>query len=137
VINFFLERKDKLIRFFIVGISLTLLNLLLIYVFVEIFLFNTKLLENIANIIVIEIGVIFSFFLNKNWTWNISSNSDVFNQLLKFHTVVASTAILRILLFALLQSINVTYIVNTILGIILASFFNFILYDLKVFNEKI
>ncbi len=137
MINFFLERKDKLIRFFIVGISLTLLNLLLIYVFVEIFLFNTKLLENIANIIVIEIGVIFSFFLNKNWTWNISSNSDVFNQLLKFHTVVASTAILRILLFALLQSINVTYIVNTILGIILASFFNFILYDLKVFNEKI
>ncbi len=140
VINFFLERKDKLLKFFIVGVSLATLNIFLIFIFVDVLLFNTKFLENIANIIVIEIGIICSFFINKNWTWKNTSNKSENNftkQILKFHTVVAFTAILRIVLFAFLQSINLNYILNTLLCIIVASFFNFVLYDLKVFNEKI
>jgi len=140
LLNFFINRKDKLLKFFVVGCLLATFNLLLIYFFVDILLFNTKLLENIANIITIEIGIIFSFFFNKNWTWKDTSKNikdNIMLQLLKFHTVVAFTAILRILFFVLFQSISISYILNTLLCILIVSIFNFILYDLKVFNEKI
>ena len=99
MINFFLKRKQKLMKFFIIGVSLAILNLMLIYFFIEILLFNTKVLENIANIIVIEIGIILSFILNRNWTWKNKSNflqSNISTQLLKFHTVVAFTALIRV-----------------------------------------
>ena len=139
MINFFLKRKQKLMKFFIIGVSLAILNLMLIYFFIEILLFNTKVLENIANIIVIEIGIILSFILNRNWTWKNKSNflqSNISTQLLKFHTVVAFTALIRVGLFIFLQWLEFNYLINTLLCIIFASMFNFILYDLKVFNEK-
>ena len=139
MINFFIDRKEKFIKFFIIGLLLTILNLFLIYFFIEVLLFNTKFLENIANVITIEIGIILSFILNRNWTWkNVSSNSqkNIFLQLIKFHTVVGFTVILRIILFAFFQSLYLDYLINILLCIIVASIFNFILYDLKVFNEK-
>ena len=139
MLKFFIDRKNKLLKFFIIGVSLTILNLLLIYFFIEVLLFNTRLLENIANAITIEIGIILSFILNRNWTWrNVSYNSqkNIFVQLLKFHTVVGFTAILRIILFAFFQLFYLNYLLNTLLCIIIASVFNFILYDLKIFNEK-
>ena len=139
MINFFIDRKEKFIKFFIIGLLLAILNLFLIYFFIEVLLFNTKFLENIANVITIEIGIILSFILNRNWTWkNISSNSqkNIFLQLIKFHTVVGFTVILRIILFVFFQSLYLDYLLNILLCIIVASIFNFILYDLKVFNEK-
>jgi len=137
--DFFVNRKDKLLKFFIIGTSLALLNLLLIYFFVEILLFNTKFLENVANIIVIEIGIILSFIFNRNWTWKNTSNNvqkSIFVQLLKFHSVVGFTAVIRIGFFGFFQWLNFNYLFNTLLCIIIASVFNFVLYDLKVFNEK-
>jgi len=139
VFDFFVNRKDKLLKFFIIGTSLALLNLLLIYFFVEILLFNTKFLENVANIIVIEIGIILSFIFNRNWTWKNTSNNvqkSIFVQLLKFHSVVGFTAVIRIGFFGFFQWLNFNYLFNTLLCIIIASVFNFVLYDLKVFNEK-
>ena len=137
--NFFLERKEKFFKFFIVGFLLAALNLFLIYFFVEILSFNTKFLENLANVIVIELGIILSFLLNRNWTWKNevhNSQKNIFVQLFRFHTVVGFTAILRIGLFAFFQYIDFNYLLNTLLCIIVASIFNFVLYDLKVFNEK-
>ena len=131
--DFFVNRKDKLLKFFIIGTSLALLNLLLIYFFVEILLFNTKFLENVANIIVIEIGIILSFIFNRNWTWKNTSNNvqkSIFVQLLKFHSVVGFTAVIRIGFFGFFQWLNFNYLFNTLLCIIIASVFNFVLYDL-------
>jgi dolichol-phosphate mannosyltransferase len=139
VISFFIDRKEKFIKFFIIGLSLTILNLLLIYFFIEVLLFNTKFLENIANAVTIEIGIILSFILNRNWTWkdvSLNSKKNIFFQLIRFHTVVGFTAILRIVLFIIFQSFYLDYLFNTLLCIFIASIFNFILYDSKVFNEK-
>jgi len=139
MIDFFLKRKQKFIKFFIIGFLLAILNLLLIYFFVEILFFNTKFLENVANIIVIEIGIILSFIFNRNWTWKNTSNNvqkSIFVQLVRFHTVVGFTAVIRIGLFAFFQWLNLNYLFNTLLCILIASVFNFVLYDLKVFNEK-
>tara|TARA_X000000368_G_scaffold402148_1_gene375778 strand:+ start:14096 stop:14518 length:423 start_codon:yes stop_codon:yes gene_type:complete len=137
--KFFIDRKNKLFKFFIVGFSLAILNLVLMYLLVDILKFQGVLEKNLANAIVIEIGIILSFLLNKNWTWkNVTYNSqeNIFFQLFKFHTVVGSTGVLRLILFAFFQLYNLNYLLNTLLCIIIASIFNFILYDLRVFNEK-
>ena len=137
MLDFFIKRKDKVLNFFIIGVILTILNLSLIYFFIEVLLFNTTFLENIANIIAIEIGIILSFFLNRKFTWKSSKNNDyIFTQLIKFHSVVGLTAVLRIVCFILFQYIGVKYFFNTLICIIISAIFNFVLYDLKVFNEK-
>ena len=43
--NFFLSRKKKLLKFILIGITLTIVNLLLIYFFVEILKLNTVFLK--------------------------------------------------------------------------------------------
>ena len=68
--SFIKENQQKILSFGVIGISLTILNLFLIYFFIEILNFNTYLLENVANAIVIEIGVILSFLLNRHFTWS-------------------------------------------------------------------
>ena len=69
MINYFLNKKNKLIKFLIIGLFLAIVNIVLMYFFVDVLSFNTVLSKNLANILVIEIGVLGSFFLNKNWTW--------------------------------------------------------------------
>ena len=133
--NFFIEKKHKLTKFFVIGITLTGINLFLIYFFVDILNFNTVFLENFANIITIEIGIILSFLLNRKFTWPESRKSSSFlKQIIRFHSVVGFTAILRICLFIFLQYLGFNYFINTLLCIMLTATINFILYDKKVFK---
>ena len=67
--EFFLSRRKKFLKFFIIGVSLTIINLLLIYFFIEILKLNTPFYENISNIMAIEIGIVLSFVLNRHFTW--------------------------------------------------------------------
>lgn len=133
--NFIKENKQKILSFGIIGISLAIINLFLIYFFIEILNFNTYFLENLANAIVIEIGVILSFLLNRYFTWSAKKNVDTFfNLLLKFHYAVGFTAILRLFMFAFFQFLGIKYLINTILCIIFSASINFFLYDRKVFK---
>tara|TARA_Y100000591_G_C21366041_1_gene466460 strand:- start:141 stop:548 length:408 start_codon:yes stop_codon:yes gene_type:complete len=133
--SFIKENQQKILSFGVIGISLTILNLFLIYFFIEILNFNTYLLENVANAIVIEIGVILSFLLNRHFTWSAKKNVDTFfNLIIKFHYAVGFTAILRVFIFAFLQFLGIKYLINTILCIILSASINFFLYDRKVFK---
>ncbi len=133
--NFIKENKQKILSFGTIGISLAIINLFLIYFFIEILNFNTYLLENLANAIVIEIGVILSFLLNRHFTWSAKKNVDTFfNLLLKFHYAVGFTAILRLFIFAFFQFLGIKYLINTILCIIFSASINFFLYDRKVFK---
>tara|TARA_B100001057_G_C22867901_1_gene957407 strand:+ start:1007 stop:1414 length:408 start_codon:yes stop_codon:yes gene_type:complete len=135
MLDFFLLRKKKLINFFIIGVALATINLLLIYSFVDILELNTPVLENISNIIAIEIGIILSFILNRHFTWPESKENDSFlNQIIRFHYVVGFSAVFRVFLFAILQFFGINYLINTIICIMLSSIFNFIFYDKKVFK---
>jgi len=133
--NFFLSRKKKLLKFFLIGITLTIVNLLLIYFFVEILKLNTVFLKNVSNVLAIEIGIILSFVLNRHFTWPESKNNDTFsNQIIRFHYVVGFSAIFRVVLFAVLQFFGINYLINTLICIMLSSIFNFIFYDKRVFQ---
>lgn len=133
--NFFLSRKKKLLKFFLIGITLTIVNLLLIYFFVDILKLNTIFLKNVSNVLAIEIGIILSFILNRNFTWSESKNNDTFlNQIIRFHYVVGFSAFFRVALFAILQFIGINYLINTLICIMLSSIFNFIFYDKRVFK---
>ena len=133
--NFFLSRKKKLLKFILIGITLTIVNLLLIYFFVEILKLNTVFLKNVSNVLAIEIGIILSFVLNRHFTWPESKNNDTFsNQIIRFHYVVGFSAIFRVVLFALLQFFGINYLINTLICIMLSSIVNFIFYDKRVFQ---
>ena len=133
--NFFLSRKKKLLKFFLIGITLTIVNLLLIYFFVEILKLNTVFLKNVSNVLAIEIGIILSFVLNRHFTWPESKNNDTFsNQIIRFHYVVGFSAIFRVVLFAVLQFFGINYLINTLICIMLSSIFNFFFYDKRVFQ---
>ena len=133
--NFFLSRKKKLLKFFLIGITLTIVNLLLIYFFVEILKLNTVFLKNVSNVLAIEIGIILSFVLNRHFPWPESKNNDTFsNQIIRFHYVVGFSAIFRVVLFAVLQFFGINYLINTLICIMLSSIFNFIFYDKRVFQ---
>ena len=133
--NFFLSRKKKLLKFFLIGITLTIINLILIYFFVEILKLNTVFLKNVSNVLAIEIGIILSFVLNRQFTWPESKNNDTFsNQIIRFHYVVGFSAVFRVVLFAVLQFFGINYLINTLICIMLSSIFNFIFYDKRVFQ---
>ena len=104
MLDFFLSRKKKLFKFILIGITLTIVNLLLIYFFVEILKLNTPFLKNVSNVLAIEIGIVLSFVLNRHFTWPESKKNDTFlNQIIRFHYGVGFSAIFRVVLFAIIQ----------------------------------
>ena len=52
MINYFLNKKNKLIKFLIIGLFLAIVNIVLMYFFVDVLSFNTVLLKNLANIFI-------------------------------------------------------------------------------------
>jgi putative flippase GtrA len=98
-----------------------------------------KIGENIANLISMELGILYNFFMMRAVTWrDISKESgrNLFIQILKFHAAIIMTTILRLALFALLQFLDLYYIINAAIGMLLVSAVNFIVYDTVVFKEN-
>jgi len=126
--------QNRLVKFFIAGCIAASLNLLLIYILVEKFSLSTSLFRNISNIISIGLSLQCSFFLYRFWVWsNIKGNSwsnKFIYSILIYNLSNIFPVLLRILLvFPLLDLIGIHYIVNTIVGIILSFFFNYLLSD--------
>ena len=61
--------KKRTFRFLLGGGISALVNLLLIYIMIEKAGFNTPLLRSIANVVSIELSLIFSFFIYRSWVW--------------------------------------------------------------------
>ena len=129
----------KQIRFAITGIIGASMNLLLIYLFVDVVGMSTPLMENIANFISLELSIIFSFTINRNWTWKHrikERKHSTINQLLYFHGAVGLSVTLRIILFPLMQLVGIQYLINTAFGIIVGAIINYYSFDRLVFKKK-
>ena len=129
--------SNKIIRFAITGSAGALINLFLIYIFIELLNFKTNFMENIANILALEISIIFSFVVNRNWTWIERKNFQkypIFRQYLYFHIAVAISVVFRIIIFPLFQFFGINYLVNTAIGIVLGSVINYFSFDKFVFK---
>ncbi|WP_186708914.1 GtrA family protein [Euhalothece natronophila] len=128
----------KLIKFLVAGATTTLVNVLLIFFFVEVMGLNTPSLRNLANIIAIELSVLLTFFIYRVWVWPMKEfnfRDILFRQIPMFHMVAGLAISLRVLiLFPLLDYIGVNYIINTIIGIAVGSVLNYFVSDRFIFR---
>ncbi len=132
--------QKRLFKFIICGGIAAMLNLLIIFVMIELLEFNTPALRNIANVLSIEISLLFSFFIYKIWVWSggIWTVKEVLlRQLLLYHVSAGTAVSLRIfLLFPILDLLNVNYTINTLFGIFFSAAINYLISDKLVFKTR-
>ena len=131
--------QPKILKFLIGGGVAAVLNLLLIFLLIEKFGFNTPLLRNIANLISIEISLIFSFFIYRMWVWTggvWTFREVILRQLPLYHISAGAAVIIRVfILFPTLDWLGVKYTVNTIIGVLLSASINYLISDRFVFKS--
>jgi putative flippase GtrA len=137
--QYFTDRKSTIWKFAIVSGSAVLLNLFLLYVLVRYLGFASPCEENIANVIAMELSIIYNFFLSRTITWrdrNLEQGRMLLIQIIKFHATIGITILFRMGLFALLQHVGIYYIVNAAIGIAISALFNFVVYDALIFKRR-
>ena len=88
---YFKNNKYRITKFCISGLLSALINLVLLLLLVNYLNFNTVFLENIANILSMEISIIFNFIISRNWTWSDierEQGKGLFKQAFIFHLIV-------------------------------------------------
>ena len=138
VVCYVSERRLTMLKFLGVSGSAVMLNLFLLFLLVTYLGFGTRLGENAANAISMELSIIYNFFMSRAITWRDrprESGNGLFLQTLRFHLVIGITLVFRLALFPLLQLFDVHYLVNAAIGIGLAATFNFVIYDTLVFRR--
>lgn len=151
----FIYSKKKIIKFFLVGLSSFIVNLAALYLFIFIFE-NLRAIDRIAdilpiqqkekfpadlaNVIAIEISILFNYFFSRNWTWNHIEKHHgklLALQCIKFHLAILPGGIIRVFLFPVLAHIGkINPTVNTMIGVTIAMILNFLFYDKIVFTSK-
>ncbi|MFN6559637.1 MAG: glycosyltransferase [Nostoc sp. ChiSLP01] len=130
--------RSKIIKFLLAGGLAAGLNLVLIYLIIEKLGFNTPFLRNVANIISIEISLVFSFFIYRIWVWTggVWNFGEVFLRQLPLYHVSAGVAVItRILfIFPVLDWLKVNYVINTIIGALASASINYLISDRFVFK---
>ncbi|MHC5766728.1 MAG: glycosyltransferase [Nostoc sp.] len=133
--------RSKIIKFLFGGGLAATLNLALIYLIIEKLGFNTPFLRNIANIISIEISLIFGFFIYRTWVWTggVWNIREVFLRQLPLYHVSAGVAVItRILfIFPILDWLKINYAINTFIGALLSASINYLISDSFVFKTPL
>jgi dolichol-phosphate mannosyltransferase len=138
-VEYIKQRRSIIGRFIVVSGSAVLLNLLLLYLLVHYLGFDSSLKQNVANIISMEISIIYNFFLSRAVTWKDryrEKGRSFYIQILKFHITIGITILFRMGLFALLQWLGVHYMINATIGIASSALFNFFVYDALIFKKE-
>jgi len=131
---------NRIKRFLIAGLSAALVNLFFMVLFVEVFGFTTYFLKNVANILSIEISILYHFVVSRVWTWHDAPRKkgrNLLGQFISFHVVNITGMIIRIITFAVLDKLGMYYILNVTVGICFAAAVSFFLYDRIVFKRDI
>ncbi|CAD5951880.1 Glycosyl transferase, family 2 [Planktothrix tepida] len=128
----------KFFKFIIGGGLTTCFNILLIFLLIDRWGWNTPVLHNLANVISIELSVLFSFFLYRLWIWtegNWEFKEIFLKQLPLFHLAAGSVVIARIVfLFPLLDYGSIDPKINTLAGGLFGAVLNYIMNDFWVFK---
>jgi dolichol-phosphate mannosyltransferase len=132
--------RQRVFRFLVGGGIAAAFNLLLIFVLVDIYKFDTPFLRNVANAVSIELSLLLSFFIYRIWVWPGGSwniGQVLWAQLPLYHISAGSAIATRIfLVFPILDWLGVNYAINTIIGISAGASLNYILNDSLVFKTK-
>jgi dolichol-phosphate mannosyltransferase len=128
----------RFIRFLFFGGSAAAVNILLMYLLVDLLGLRSVLQQNIANALSIEISLLYSFAVYRLFVWGGTQNAfriRWYVQLARYHWASAITATLRsFFLFPVLQWLGVHYLVNTLVGIGIGCLLNYNLSGKYVFG---
>jgi dolichol-phosphate mannosyltransferase len=132
--------QNQVFRFLICGIVTAAFNIFLLAIMIEFLKLDQPLLRNIANLISIEISLLFSFFVYRAWVWSKGKwvLRDIFRrQIPLYHLSCGSVIAIRsLILFPILDWFHVNYIINSMVGIIIGSTINYVVSDRLVFKVK-
>ena len=132
--------RQRAIKFLLGGGVAAVFNLITIFVLIEGLGLTTPLQRNIANIIAIELSLVFSFFIYRIWVWP-GGVWRIWEVLLKqlplYHLSAGASVLLRIIVvFPLLDRLGVDYGINTLVGVLLSAVFNYLISDRLVFKDR-
>ncbi|GCA93604.1 glycosyltransferase [Microcystis aeruginosa] len=132
--------NNKIFRFLIAGGVAFLINLFLIYWFIDDLGFNTPFLKNVANAISIEISLIASFFIYRIWVWtggDWTIRDVILIQLPLYHLSAGLAVLLRVfLIFPFLNWLGISPGVNTMIGVLVGASINYVASDSLIFKPK-
>lgn len=129
----------KSVRFLLVGGSAFVVNAILLTVFIEGFNLQTPLSRNIANLIAIQLSIVFSFELHRRATFRLEQPVKgwaLVRQFLAYEVSIGFALVLRALLFAVLDWVGLNYLINLAVGVIVVSGISYVIYDKVVFRQK-
>ncbi|MCP4176666.1 MAG: glycosyltransferase [bacterium] len=129
----------KTIKYIVNGSIVALFQLLIMWAMVRTLNIQEFQSMNIANIISIELALLFAFFLHSKITWQqkFKTKTNFLSKLIKFHLVTFISIFIRIILFYFLATVGIYYLINTLICIIVAVLINFFGYDKIVFKEPL
>ena len=134
------QLSSKIIKFLIGGGITTCFNLILIFLLIDCWGWNTLLLHNVANAVSIELSVLLSFFIYRLWVWTEGEwtiKNVLFKQIPLFHVAAGTVIASRILfLFPLLDYFKVEPKINTLVGGLLGAALNYVMSDRLVFKSN-
>lgn len=132
--------EKQIIRFLACGVITAMFNVVLISYLIEVLELNTPLLRNTANVVSLEISVLFSFFVYRFGVWASASwepRTVFLYQMPLFHLSSGVSILTRsLILFPILDWMGFHYAVNTLIGIAAGSVLNYLLSDRIVFRTK-
>ncbi|MBD2289427.1 glycosyltransferase [Microcystis wesenbergii FACHB-1317] len=132
--------NNKIFRFLIAGGIAFLINLFLIYWFIDDLGFNTPFLKNVANVISIEISLIASFFIYRIWVWtggDWTIRDVILIQLPLYHLSAGLAVLLRVFfIFPFLNWLKISPGVNTMIGVLVGASINYVASDSLIFKPK-
>ncbi|WP_242057203.1 GtrA family protein, partial [Planktothrix sp. FACHB-1355] len=128
-------------KFIIAGGVAATFNLLLMNCLIEFMGFDTPILRNVANVLSIEMSLLFSFFLYRILVWpggNWTVREVWLRQLPLYHMSAGSAIIARIfIVFPILDSLLIDYRINTLVGVLINASLNYLISDKLVFKSQV
>lgn len=133
--------RQRIFRFLIAGGVALAFNVLLISIMIELLRFNTPFLRNVANIVSIEISLLFSFFVYRIWVWpggKWTVREVLQRQIPLYHLSAGAAVGTRIfIVFPMLDWLGIHYTINTLVGVLLGASLNYVISDRVVFKPKV
>lgn len=129
--------RHRFTRFLMLGGSAAIVNLLLMYVLVDVCNWETPIGRNFANAIALEVSLIYSFVVYRTFVWGDHADefhAGAFNQLLRYHGAAGVVNLVRFLvIFPMLDWIGVHHLLNTLFGIAIGCLVNYFISTKFVF----
>lgn len=130
--------RSKIFKFLVGGGVAAAFNLALMFCLIEWLGFNTPFLRNIANVVSIEISLIFSFFVYRIWVWPGGAwtlREVLWRQIPLYHISAGTAVFARIFfIFPLLDWLGINYVINTLVGVLVSAALNYLISDRLVFK---